>query len=359
MIYFLLVILLVLASLFAGLTLGYFSLSNQDLEIKARAGNEMAAKILPLKEKGNFLLCTLLIGTILSHSILNNIIAHIVAETSTNVVVLGFTINPILIAVPISTLLIVIFAEILPNAVCAIYAMEIGAFSVPIIRFFMVVLWPVAKPLSILLDKYLGDHGMTTYYTKTEMQYLVEQHAETPESDINKEENNIIKGVLSYSDKTAYDVMTPSREVFALEKENIVKDVIDQISEKRFTRVPVYEDEKDNIVGVLYTKDLIGHDYNNKNIGDLARDVFINVHDDDNLKDILFKMLKMKTHIAFVYNEFGTLMGIVTLEDIVESVMNLEIQDEDDDNIDPRESAEETASELFEETESELNENSL
>jgi len=182
MIYFLLVILLVLASLFAGLTLGYFSLSNQDLEIKARGGNEMAAKILPLKEKGNFLLCTLLIGTILSHSILNNIIAHIVAETSTNVVVLGFTLNPILIAVPISTLLIVIFAEILPNAVCAIYAMEIGAFSVPIIRFFMVVLWPVAKPLSILLDKYLGDHGMTTYYTKTEMQYLVEQHAETPEN---------------------------------------------------------------------------------------------------------------------------------------------------------------------------------
>jgi len=80
MIYFLLVILLVLASLFAGLTLGYFSLSNQDLEIKARAGNEMAAKILPLKEKGNFLLCTLLIGTILSHSILNNIIANAKAQ---------------------------------------------------------------------------------------------------------------------------------------------------------------------------------------------------------------------------------------------------------------------------------------
>jgi metal transporter CNNM len=359
MIYFLLIILLLLASLFAGLTLGYFSLSNQDLEIKAKAGNTKAAKILPLKEQGNFLLCTLLIGTILSHSIINNIISHISASATTNATLFGILINPIAIAVGLSTILIVIFAEILPNAVCSIYAMEIGAFSVPIIRFFMFILYPIAKPLSIVLDKFLGDHGMTTYYSKTEMQYLVEQHAETTESDINKEENNIIKGVLSYSDKTAYDVMTPSRGVFALEKESILKDVIGEIVEKRFSRIPVYDDEKDNIVGFLHIKDLIGHDYSNKKIGDLARDIFINVHDDDNLKDILFKMLKMKTHIAFVYNEFGTLMGIVTMEDIVESVMNLEIQDEDDDNIDPRESAEETASELFEDTENELNENTM
>lgn len=348
MIYICLFILLLLASLFAGLTLGYFSLSNQELEIKAKAGNVNAAKILPLKAKGNFLLCTLLLGTILSHSIINNIVSYLVNDSATNFSIFGFVINSVLIAVPIATFLIVIFAEILPNAVCAIYAMEIGAFSVPIIQFFMVVLYPVAKPLSLALDKWLGEHHLPNYYSKTEMELLLEEHANAHESDINTNETQIISGVLTYGDKTAYEVMTPTPELFMFECNEILSESIQEIVEKKFSRVPVYKEDKDTIIGFLYTKDLLGLDLTNKKVCDVVRKIVLNFREDDLLKDILAKMLVSKVHISFIYNEFGSMLGIVTLEDITETLINLEIRDEDDDHVDPRETAMEEATELFE-----------
>jgi metal transporter CNNM len=310
----LLIILLLLSAIFSGLTIGMFSLSPSSLERKIKKGDKNAAKVLKVRKEGNFLLCTLL----LSNTAINSSIA----------VILGNTISGIYAGI-ISAILIFTFAELLPQATFSRHALLIGGKTAWLVKIFMYLMWPIAKPVSILLDKIFGKE-LPDLFDKQELSMLLEEHVG---ESLDADENRILKGAMHFSDKTAYDVCTPITVVFRLEEEvELNQEVLELIKKEHYSRIPVYSKTRDNIVGILYAKDLIS--YNNqqklkvKNVCRIDTLLFV----DENIKlDILLnKLIDKKTHLAFVYDNYGVLKGLTSLEDIIEEILKTEILDEED-----------------------------
>jgi metal transporter CNNM len=303
--------------MFSGMTIGMFSMSITALERKIKLGDKRAAKIYPVRKNGSLLLCTMLFGNVG----VNTAIAIILNSIAT-----GFT------AGLISTALIVIFGEVLPQAAFARHALNFGSKVVWIVKIFIFMLYPVAAPIALALDKILGKEGQI-FWSKQEISEIIKHHEDSPHSTIDSDEERIILGALSFSDKTAYDVMTPKTVVYYLNaKKQITDSLIEEIKTRGLSRIPVYENSPDNMIGILYIKDLIGLKFDeNSTIGDIIRkDKVLFVDWADNLDKILNQMVKSRKHLAFVSDEFGVFNGIVTLEDIVEEILKIEIVDEAD-----------------------------
>lgn len=308
-------VLLSCSALFSGLTLGLFTLSKGHLRYKAELGDKMAERIYNVRKKGNLLLCTLILGNVTVNSMLSVYIG-----TLTTSVAASF----------ISTALIVIIGEILPQAIFARYAFKLASKTIPLAEFFIFLFYPVAKPLSMFLDKLLGEKT-PTIYTKKELEKFIEYQGGLQESAIDSDEKKIMKGALSYSDKTAKEIMTPRPAIVAVPFE---KDLshrnIDEIRECGHSRIPVYEGTPDNIVGILYVKDMVGHDLTGKSAGELARRSVIFVSPDKRLDDLLNDFKRTRNHLFVVADNKEGVAGIVTIEDVIEEIIGEEIVDEFD-----------------------------
>lgn len=313
--YVVVVILVLFSGLFSGLTLGLLSLDKQELLRKISLGDKAAKKVYAVRKNGNLLLCTLLLGN--------------VAVNSTLAIFLGGIASGVMAGI-IATALIVVFGEIIPQASISRYAMAVGARTVWIVKVFIFVFFPLCYPLSWVLDKALGDE-MPSVYSKGELMKIVEEHEVSRESDVDKDEYRIIRGALSFSDKKAEDVMTPRTVVYALEEDTMLDEaMLKEIQKKGFTRVPVYVDTIDSVRGLLYVKDLIGKKPGIK-VGSISRTSgLLKVNEKDALDDVLNVMLQSKSHIGFVMDDFGGMSGIISLEDIIEEIFNVEIMDETD-----------------------------
>ena len=280
-------------------------------------GDKDAVRVYSIRKKGNLLLCTLLLGNVAVNSaiaiFLNNIASGIIAGI-------------------MATALIVVFGEIIPQASISRYAMQVGAKTAWLVRIFIFLFSPICYPLAWVLDKALGDE-MPTVYSKRELMKIVEEHEISRNSDVDEDEYRIVKGALSYSDEIAEDVMTPRTVLYALEADTLLDhDLLVEIREKGFTRIPVYEEEIDDFIGLLYVKKLIGQDFKGKRIGDICETKdLLTVNEKDKLDGVLNEMLRSKSHIAFVIDDYGGLSGIVTLEDIMEEIIDFEIMDETDE----------------------------
>lgn len=319
---FLIIVLLVLLSgLFSGLTLGLLGLDKTDLERKIKVGNKYAKKIYPLRKRGNLLLCTLLLGN--------------VAVNATIAIFLG-NISSGIIAGVVSTGLITIFGEIIPQASISRYALVVGAKTTWLVKIFMVVLFPVCFPIAKILDKILGEE-MPTIWSRRELEEIIRMHEDSPRSNLDADEERIILGAMSFSDKNAEDVMTPRSATFMLDTGMVIDDKLKRkIKKFGFTRIPVYRKSMDKIVGILFAKDLIGLKSDKKTVGSVCRrDKFFRVNTDKKLDVLLNRFIREKTHITFVYDKEKKFVGIVTLEDIIEEVLKKEIVDEDDLAVSP------------------------
>lgn len=157
-------ILLSLSALFSGLTLGLLGLDLQQLQIVVASGTpaerRSAGIILPLRRRGNFTLCVLLIGNVAVNSLMSILLADLTSG------LVGFV---------VSTLLIVLLGEIIPQALCARHALRIGASFVPVVRVFMFLTYPLSKPISLLLDYCLGEE-IGKLYTRAEFKHLLQTH---------------------------------------------------------------------------------------------------------------------------------------------------------------------------------------
>jgi len=321
--YIIVVVLVTLSGIFSGLTLGYFSMDLTGLERKIKLGDTRAKKIYPIRKRGNLLLCTLLLGN--------------VATNSTMAIFLGDIASGVMAGL-ISTSLIVIFGEILPQAFFSRYALTVGAYSVGIIKLFIFLLYPIAFPLSWCLDKILGEE-LPTVWNKQEIQEIIKAHEGHHESEIDEDEGRIIMGALSFSERVARDIMTPKTVVFHLEKTTILDiEQLNKIKTSGFSRIPILENDK--VLGILYTKDLIGLTDFTKTVEDFLREQdLISVKESLKLDNLLNHFINKKKIIAIAYNDYGTYTGIVTLEDVIEEIIRVEIIDEDDISTDMQELA--------------------
>jgi len=326
MAYVIVLILVLFSALFSGLTLGFFSLNKDDLERKAKLGDKKAKKIFKVRKNGNLLLCTLLIGNVAVNATLSVFLSSIASG-----LIAGFT----------ATVLIVIFGEIIPQATFSRYAMEIGSRVVWVVQIFEFILYPVCWPLAWLLDKVLGDE-IPSVYSRQELLKIIEEHENSRDSDLDEDEEKIIRGALSFSDKIVEDILTPRVEIFSLPKEQgLNKNMIKRIKDSGHSRIPVFADNTETIVGLLFTKDLIGNDFKNKTVEDVMREKVMYVDENKKLDELLNAFKETRQHMFVVVNEYGEISGLVTIEDVLEEIIGAEIMDEDDKYVDLRARAKE------------------
>ncbi len=315
MTYLIVIVLVLLSGLFSGLTLGLLSLDKNELERKIVLGNKKAKKVYAVRKKGNLLLCTLLLGN--------------VAVNSTLAIFLGDIASGVMAGI-IATGLIVIFGEIIPQATFSRYALQIGAKTAWLVKIFIIILFPITWPISIILDKSLGEE-MPTVYSKKELMKIIEEHEGSKESDIDADEERIVKGALSYSHRIAEQVMTPRTVVFALSIDETLSDkLLSRIKDEGFTRIPIFKESIDNVIGILYVKDLINIKHGAK-VSEIYKEKKVsNVPRDMKLDKLLHVFIESRSHIAFVKDQYNGLEGVVTLEDVVEEIIKQEIVDETD-----------------------------
>ncbi|CAL5366633.1 unnamed protein product [Camellia sinensis] len=269
----------------SGLTLGLMSMSVVDLEVLAKSGTPKdrlhachifflkTAKILPVVKRQHLLLCTLLISNAAAmevNTIIRNMQTALVANRHnqvSNMKCVVFQALPVLLdslvpdlgAILISVTLILLFGEIIPQSICTRYGLVIGASVAPMVRVLVWICFPVAYPISKLLDFLLGN-GHEPLYRRAELKTLVDFHsAEAGRGgDLSIEETTIIAGALELTEKTARDAMTPLSETFAIDiNAKLDRDLIHLIIEKGHSRVPVYYEQPSNIIGLILVKNLL------------------------------------------------------------------------------------------------------
>ena len=294
-----------------------------------------------------------------------------------------------LVGLALSTLSIVVVGEIIPQAACSRHGLFIGANTVWIVKIFIFLMYVVARPISMILDRVLGrDIGQV--YSAAELNKLIRIHVENPdaqeESGLNREDGNLLTGALEYKDKKVADVMTTLDKVFMVETHTrLTFPVLIDIYKSGFTRIPVYEIDRQNIVGILFTKDLILIDpddeveiaavisFHGNREGGFVRGV-----PDDTSLDKVFREFKSNyLHLLVAYgavessgknvresdnnlastdgyiqeilehrpiddytmtkplaNDRRVITGIISLEDVLEAVIKDEIVDETDNFVD-------------------------
>ncbi|XP_042068945.1 metal transporter CNNM4 isoform X2 [Haplochromis burtoni] len=322
--------LLVLSGMFSGLNLGLMALDPMELRIVQSCGTDKekkyARKIEPIRSKGNYLLCSLLLGNVLVNTTLTILLDDLIGSG------LG--------AVVASTIGIVIFGEIVPQALCSRHGLAVGANTILVTKFFMFLTFPLSFPVSKLLDFLLGQEIGTVYNREK----LVEMLKVTePYNDLVKEELNMIQGALELRTKTVEDVMTPLANCFMIQADAVLDfNTMSEIMESGYTRIPVYDEERSNIVDILYVKDLAFVDpddcTNLKTITKFYNHPVHFVFHDTKLDAMLEEFKKGKSHLAIVQkvnNEgegdpFYEVLGLVTLEDVIEEIIKSEILDESD-----------------------------
>ncbi|XP_074973525.1 metal transporter CNNM4 [Phalacrocorax aristotelis] len=322
--------LLVLSGMFSGLNLGLMALDPMELRIVQNCGTDKekryARKIEPIRRKGNYLLCSLLLGNVLVNTTLTIFLDDLIGSGAGAIVA--------------STIGIVIFGEIVPQALCSRHGLAVGANTNVLTKFFMLVTFPLSYPISKLLDCILGQEIGTVYNREK----LVEMLKVTePYNDLVREELNMIQGALELRTKTVEDVMTPLQNCFMINSDAILDfNTMSEIMESGYTRIPVYEDERSNIMDILYVKDLAFVDPDDctplKTITKFYNHPVHVVFHDTKLDAMLEEFKKGKSHLAIVQkvnNEgegdpFYEVLGLVTLEDVIEEIIKSEILDESD-----------------------------
>ncbi|CAI5716431.1 unnamed protein product [Hyaloperonospora brassicae] len=332
-----LVLLLGLSALFAGLGLGLMSLDLIGLEIVVAAGedaratalerlnSDAAKRVIPLRREGNLLLTTLLLGNVAV-----NVLTSIVTADLTSGL-FGFL---------ASTALILIFGEIIPQALCSRYALVIGGKVVPFVRVLIALFYVFAKPVSMALDATLGE-DIGTVFTKRQLAEIIDMHEK--QQMIDEDEGSIIRGAMSFGNKTAQSIMTPFDRVFMAPASAVLDRVlVHRILASGFSRVLIHNTSVNDIVGTIHVKDLIFVDTKENTrlssffqiFGRSARSV-----DPDCRLSALLHMFKSESaHLVLVKQPQTTnpkadmhrLLGIVTLEDVLEEILQAEILDEQD-----------------------------
>ena len=302
------------------------SLDLSELEILKKIGTtkemSFACKIYPLRKRGNFLLCTILLGNVLVNS--------------TSTLILGDILSGVYAALG-STLLIVIFGEIIPQAACSKHGLAVGAYTRYITYFFMIVTCPLSFPISLILDRVLGKE-IAAVYNREKIRELMKNV-----KDMNEEEYNMISGALDFNKKKVGDIMTKLENVFMLEINQCLNfETIALISEQGYSRIPFYQEHRENLKGMIHVKDLTLLDPDDNmtvlQILTFYKHSTIDCYSDTLIDKMFEDFSKGESHMAFVLETIyppdadpcEVYTGIITLEDVIEALVQMKIYDESD-----------------------------
>ena len=322
----LLLVLLLCSALISASEVAFFSLSASDFDSAGEKGGSKRLEVVQrLLNKPKKLLATILVA----NNAIN--IAIVLLFASLGELFFGAIENgkiKFIVEVGAVTFLILLFGEILPKVYASRNKLSFSAFMAYPLQVLDRILSPLSVPMrsaTIYLENKFGRQK-----SNISVDQLSQALELTSEEDTTQEEQKILKGIVSFGNTDTKQVMTPRMEVFALNEETPYLEIIPEIIEHGFSRIPVYSDSIDNITGILFVKDLMPHiERKTFDWTALKREAYF-VPENKKLDDLLSEFKNMKMHLAIVVDEYGGTSGIISLEDIIEEIVG-EISDEFDD----------------------------
>lgn len=321
----LLVVLLTCSALISGAEVAFFSLTRSDIDTGLEEKPNTFNIISNLLERPKKLLATILvannfinIGIVILFAYLGESLFH-----SIQVPWVRF-----LLEVVVITFLILLFGEILPKIYASRNRVKFSSFMAVPLRFLDVVFTPVSMPMrfiTITIQNRLGKQK-----SNISVDQLSQALELTSEQDTTTEEHKILQGIVSFGNTDTKQVMRPRMDIFALNSEQKYSEIIPEIVKNGYSRIPVYKESIDTVVGILYVKDLLPYiDRKQFDWTSLLREPFF-VPENKKLDDLMVEFQTKKVHLAVVVDEYGGTSGLVSLEDVIEEIVG-DISDEFDD----------------------------
>lgn len=318
--------LVLLGGVFAGLTLALMGLDTLHLRVLATSSDD------PKERKNASRVLKLLDGR--RHWVLVVLLLSNVVVNESLPIFLDGAIGGGIAAVVISTTMIVIFGEVIPQSVCARYGLQIGAACVPLVKAMMWIFAPIAVPIAYLLDLALGSHEDNTY-KKAELKSFLQFHRQGNEP-LRDDEITILNGVLSLNDKKASEIMTPIEDVVTFSSSTILDHkMVDHMLSSGYSRFPIHKPgQPGNYVGLLLIKKLLVYDPAQKlPISAFPLSVLPEAEPSINCFQALDYFQSGRSHLLLLSKNPGRpdgALGVITLEDIIEEIISEEIVDETD-----------------------------
>ncbi len=334
------IILILLNAFFAAAEIAFISLNDAKIDLQAKQGNKKAKKIKEMLVNPSKFLATIQIGITLAGflssafasetfaselaPILNKWIPAISLTAWNNIAIIVITI--------ILSYFTLIFGELVPKRLAMKNSEKIAFASIGIIKTISVITSPFVKFLTLstnIVSKLFGvSEGEEETVTEEEIRMMIDVGKE--KGTIDEEEKNMLNNVFEFNDKVVSEIMIPRTEIFALDMNMSISEVIEELSEDlRYSRVPVYDEKIDKIKGIVYIKDILLSTKNkNTKIKNLMKEVFF-VSETKPVNELFEELRKNRKQIAIVIDEYGGTSGIVTMEDILEEIVG-DIYDEYD-----------------------------
>lgn len=337
----LLIILTAINAFFASAEMAIVSLNKNKVKMLAEQGNKKALLLEKLFKEPTKFLSTIQVGITLA-----SFFASASAATGISVqfgkalekvnVPYGSQIALVIVTIILSYVTLV-FGELYPKRVALQQSEVIAMFAVKPILFLSKIASPFIKVLTLstaLLLKMTGIKvgDIEEKVSEEEIRSLVEAGQE--DGVFNETEKEMINSIFEFDDKIAREVMTPRIDVYSVDINDSLNDYLDELLQMKYSRIPVYEEDRDNIIGILYIKDFIiearKHGFENVNIKDILHEPYF-VPESKKIDELFKELQQSKRHIAVLIDEYGGFSGIATIEDLIEEVMG-NIEDEYDDD---------------------------
>ena len=315
---------------FSATETAFLSLNKTKLKTMIEKGNKKAEKTLSVAENYDKLISTILIGNNIVNILASSIATLFFVDLLTNMGKsnanqMGATISTVVI-----TVVVLIFGEITPKSIAKDVPEKFAMFSTPFISLLMVLLTPLNFVFSMwkkLVTKVLrleNDNKMTS----EELLMIVEEGQQ--EGAIEEAEGDLLKNAIEFNEKTAEDILTHRVDLEGVPSDESKDDIAEVFTESGYSRILVYEESIDNIIGTIHRKDFyVGSGISRKPVKELIAPPYF-IHKSEKINDLLKLLQSNKSHLAIVIDEYGGTLGIVTMEDILEELVG-EIWDEHDE----------------------------
>lgn len=320
-----LIVLLLLSAFFSSAETALTTVNKIRIRTLAEEGKKRAKTVLKITDDSGKMLSAILIG--------NNVV-NLSAASLTTSLAYSFGGSMVAAASGILTLAILLFGEITPKTMATIHAEQMSLIYAPIINIFMKLMTPVifiinGMSLCVLFLLRVNPNDKNRAMTEMELRTIVDVSHE--DGVIESDEKEMIYNVFDLGDAKAKDVMVPRVHVTFADVESSYDELIELFREDKFTRLPVFEETTDNVIGTINMKDLLLFDSSREfHVRDILREAYF-TYEYKNISELLVEMRQASFNIAIVLDEYGETAGLITLEDILEEIVG-EIRDEYDEN---------------------------
>ena len=321
---FLIIILLILSAFFSSSETALTTVSRMRILSLAEEGNSSAVTLLKVIDNKEKMLSAILIG--------NNIVNISVSSFTTILVTDLFGNYAVSIATAILTVLVLIFGEITPKTLATISNEKLALRFASVVYWLMYILTPVIflinKLSSLVMKLFRIDKSeKKSTYTENELKTIVNvSHAE---GVIEADEREMLQNIFEFGDRQAKDIMIPRLDVCMIDVDSTYEEIMNVFQANRYTRIPIYENTTDNVIGIINIKDLLLYRHGESfNIRNYLRQPYF-TYEYKGLSDLLLEMKKASVNITIVLDEYGAASGLLTLEDLIEEIVG-DIRDEYD-----------------------------